>query len=93
MNIVSSLACCANCLGFIKDTIGDGHGIGSCNTMEAWLDKFDKRRPPPKKYDDAYARTGGKVYYPKILRDCEKFETKKSPESGQGKTGLSKQQE
>ncbi len=39
MNIVSSLACCGNCLGFIKDTIGDGKGIGKCKAYEHYVNK------------------------------------------------------
>jgi len=65
--------CCADCLGFIKDTVGDGHGIGSCNTMEAWLDKFPRRRPKPHDYDENYKKLGGKTYWPNVERDCEKF--------------------
>lgn len=64
---------CAECRGFTRDTIGDGNGIGSCNTMESWLDKFPRRRPKPAIYDENYKKLGAKAYWPNVQRVCEKF--------------------
>jgi hypothetical protein len=44
--------------------------------MEMWLDKFPLRHPPPKQYDQNYAKLGGKVWMPFIERQCEKYEVK-----------------
>ena len=52
------MMCCADCRDFTRDTIGDGNGIGSCNTMESWLDKFPRRRPKPAVYDENYKKLG-----------------------------------
>ncbi len=68
------LVTCAECLGFTRDTIGDGNGIGSCSTMEAWLDKFPRRRPKPQVYDENYKKLGGKAYWPNVERVCSKYE-------------------
>jgi len=75
---VNTLSCviCADCGFFTTDKIGNGNGIGACKPLEDWLDKHPFRRPSPKAYDTAFKRLGGKVFYPLIERQCEKFASK-----------------
>lgn len=76
MNIVSSLACCGNCLGFIKDTIGDGKGIGGCKAYNHYLDKSATMAD----LSELVVRLGNKANYHVFWggnepRECSKFKT------------------
>ena len=71
---MSSVVTCAQCRHFTRDQIGFGQGIGSCSPFEDWLNKFPRRRPKPRDYDNAFSGLGGKVFYPDSERHCSKYE-------------------
>lgn len=56
---------CIDCTLFRRDTVGDGHGIGTCLAYEP----FRKTR----RWEEAYTRLGGYPHYPMADRFCERF--------------------
>jgi len=64
------LVTCGQCPHFIPPLpIYEPGSIGQCKVFEDWLNKFPRRRPPPKEYDKNYAAIGS---YP-ATRDKERY--------------------
>jgi len=68
------LVTCAECQHFTRDKIGWGNGIGECEVMETWLNKFERRRPRPELYDKNFKALGNRVFWPDVERVCSKYE-------------------
>lgn len=61
---------CCDCLCFVRDTVGDGSGIGNCLKYMKHLSK----NPGQLSIDNAYRQLGGKLFWPNVERVCHKFE-------------------
>jgi len=71
---IDTSLCCTDCLGFIKDTIGDGKGIGKCKAYEHYVNKGATTG----QLNELLVALGNKANYHVFwggseLRECSKF--------------------
>ncbi|MGZ8158377.1 MAG: hypothetical protein ACXWT4_06165 [Methylobacter sp.] len=77
--------CCADCAWFTPDAIGDGMGPGSCEINSQWRGT---------RWDQELRQALGlygmaAVLWPKVARECRKFDKKNARSSGETVAGHS----
>lgn len=66
---------CQACKHFAEGWPYPKQSLGLCNVLTAFEDEYKRqgKRMPPTAYDDARRRLGGKIFWPMVERQCEKY--------------------
>jgi len=79
-------ASCSLCQNFIKDTVGDGLGIGRCLPYEA----YEAKKPTAKALAQAFEKLGNKLFWcgndDRLDRNCAKYKPKDNHKNENEKT-------